>query len=142
MADEEKSVVAAEAEDPEAAGHKGMSVLAYLGLLLLIPLFADKDSSFTRYHVKQGVNLFLYYLATWIISMLLGLFTVTKEFMGIPYQSVPFWVSLIRFVLWVFGLVLCIIGIVHAAKGQRKELPILGKYNFMDPLLKKINPQM
>ena len=36
-----------------------MGVLAYIGILCLIPLLAAKDSEFAQFHAKQGLNLFL-----------------------------------------------------------------------------------
>ena len=38
---------------------KLMGVLAYLGILVLIPLLAAKDSKFAQFHAKQGLTLFI-----------------------------------------------------------------------------------
>lgn len=38
----------------------------------------------------------------------------------------------------IFFLVVAIIGIVNAVKGEEKELPILGKIKLLDPLMDKI----
>ena len=40
--------------------HKGMGVLSYFGILVLIPLLAgDKNSPYVRFHSNQGLVLFL-----------------------------------------------------------------------------------
>lgn len=95
--------------------NRGISVLAYLGLLVLIPLFAAKDSPYARFHCNQGIVLFI---AELIIS------AVFRILRGLPLIG------------WIFGIVLAlvsiatfvltIIGIVNAANGRAKELPIIG----------------
>ena len=36
---------------------KGIAWLSYLGVLVFIPMFTNKESKFTRFHVRQGVTL-------------------------------------------------------------------------------------
>ena len=43
----------------DAEQNKVFGILAYLGILCLIPLLAAKDSRFARYHANQGLVLFL-----------------------------------------------------------------------------------
>ena len=38
---------------------KLMGALAYLGILVLIPLLMKKDSAFVQFHAKQGLVLFI-----------------------------------------------------------------------------------
>mgnify|MGYP002689030352 FL=1 len=46
--------------DPQDINNnKGMSVLAYIGFLFLVPLLACPNSKFARYHTNQGLVLFL-----------------------------------------------------------------------------------
>ena len=84
-----------------------MALLAYLGFLFLIPLLAAPNSSFARYHANQGLVLFILEAITSVISF-------------IPFG----WI--ISGILGIFGLVLTIIGIVNAANGQAKQLPLIG----------------
>ncbi len=51
---------------------RGMSVLAYIGILFLIPLLACPNSRFARYHTNQGLVLFLLELAIGVVT---GIFT-------------------------------------------------------------------
>ena len=87
--------------------NKVMALLAYLGFLFLIPLLAAPNSKFARYHANQGLVLFILEAITSVISF-------------IPFG----WI--ISGILGIFGLVLTIIGIVNAANGQAKQLPLIG----------------
>ena len=94
---------------------KVMGVLAYLGILVLIPLFAAKDSQFARYHTNQGLILFIAYL---ILGVLQKLFPT----------------GFISTILWICGVIVfvfTIIGIVNVCKGECKELPWIGKYRIL-----------
>ena len=103
------AAVPLDAPDPaDASANKWMSVLAYLGILVLIPLFARKDSKFARFHVNQGLILFICSLGTYLIGKINGLGTVA----------------------WILNIaifILAILGIINAVKGETKELPLVGK---------------
>ncbi len=104
--------------------NKGMAILAYLGILVLIPIFAANGSKFARYHANQGLVLLitevLYGIAYGILSAIIMLISWRLAFL----------VSLIGLVGIVF-LVLLIIGIMNAANGKAKELPIIGKIRLL-----------
>lgn len=98
--------------------NKVMGVLAYLGLLVLVPLLAAKDSKFARFHSNQGLVLLI---AEVICSVLSGILSL-----------IPFW--LIRLPIYLVQIalfVLAIIGIVNAAGGKAKELPVIGKITIL-----------
>ena len=61
---------------------KLMSVLAYLGILCLIPYFADKDNKFVRYHAIQGLNLFFYSLIYSVAFAIISLLLIFIPFLG------------------------------------------------------------
>lgn len=104
--------------------NKAMGVLSYLGILVLIPLFAAKESKFARFHANQGLVLciaaILYGVAYSILSAIV---------LAISWR-LYFVVSLIGLVGVVF-LVLAVIGIINALNGRAKELPLIGKYNIL-----------
>ena len=102
--------------------NKGMSVLSYLGLLLLIPFLARKDSPYARFHVNQGMVLFLTEAAYNI------LYRIIRSVFGHGILS-PI-VSILGILDIVF-LILMIMGIVNAASGKAKELPIIGKIRIL-----------
>jgi len=127
----------------EIEAGKGMAVLAYLGILALIPYFAEKKNQFVRYHAVQGINIMLiavgYSIVIGIVLSILG-----SVIIGGCYTSVYDYyltggsdcagkmamLGIISFILWIPTMiigVLCIIGIVNAVQGKEKELPILGK---------------
>ena len=49
----------AEFDSKDIADNKVMAVLAYIGILFLIPLLAAPNSRFARFHTNQGLVLFL-----------------------------------------------------------------------------------
>lgn len=100
--------------------NKVMAILAYLSWLVLIPLFAAKESKFARYHCNQGIMLAIAEIIVWVIFGMLSI---------IPYVGWIFIVlnSLISLVCLVFAVT----GIINAANGKAKELPFIGKFNIL-----------
>lgn len=111
--------------------NKTMAVLSYLGPLALIPYLSCKQSKYAQFHAKQGMNLLIVWVGYVIIDILLNLIKVTRTstLWGIPYeyQTTPWFVGLITWVLGLAISVLAIIGIINAVKGRAKELPLIGK---------------
>lgn len=104
--------------------NKKMAILAYLGILVLIPILGAKESPYARYHANQGLILciaaILYSVAYSILSSII---------LAISWRL--YWlVSILGFAGLVFA-VLCILGIINAANGQAKELPFIGKYRIL-----------
>lgn len=99
----------------DIAQNKAMAILAYLGILVLIPIFAAKNSAFAKFHANQGLILCIGEAAIGLVCGLLGL---------IPYVGVVF-----RIIMWIcevlFGA-LAITGLVYAIMGKAKELPFIG----------------
>ncbi len=90
---------------------KAMAVLAYLWILVLIPLLIKKDSDFCRFHVKQGLVLFLASLGVMVLGM-------------IPLLG---WLIILPFG-WLIITILSILGIINALQGKKWEMPYVGKY--------------
>lgn len=100
-----------DAADIEA--NKVMAILAYIGILVLIPLLAAPNSKFAKYHTNQGFILFLIGIATAIVGF------------------IPILGAIIGAIVGLCTLVLAVIGIINAANGKAKELPIIGKYTLL-----------
>ena len=84
-----------------------MAVLAYLGILVLIPLLTEaKNDSFVKFHIQQGLVM----LIAWVLGSFL------------------FWVPFVGWILWLGIVVLTIIGIMNAVNGHMKELPVIGHF--------------
>lgn len=100
--------------------NKAMGILAYISWLVLIPLFAAKGSKFARFHANQGLVLAIAEIICWVVLGILG---------SIPYIG---WIFSIADGLFsAVCVVFAVLGIVNAAKGKAKELPIVGKFKIL-----------
>lgn len=96
----------------DAEKNKGMAIVAYI--LFFVPLLTDaKDSPFVKFHVKQGLILFLFAVAGSIISSLLMIVLIG---------------ALLGPIVALASLIFLVVGIINAANGKMKELPVIGKY--------------
>ena len=99
--------------------NKPFAVLAYLYLLVLVPIFAAKDSAFARFHANQGLTLSIFYTGWILVSRILSVVFafVWPLFVVLRILDAAVGVTYIVFV---------VLGIVNAAQGQAKELPLIG----------------
>ncbi len=102
--------------------NKAMAILAYF--IFFLPLLAAKDSRYARYHANQGLIVLLGYVALYIIQAIL----TAILFAGMTYASLGALgiVSLLFTLLYLGLLALQILGIVNAAQGKAKPIPIIG----------------
>lgn len=112
----------------DAEQNKVMGVLAYLGFLCLVPIFAAKDSKFARFHANQGLVLFVGELAYAIVYSILSAILWSLAWSSwTMFNIVSALTTILGLVYIVFG-VLAIIGIVNAVSGKEKPLPVIGKF--------------
>lgn len=113
------------ADNRDAEENKAMAILAYFGILVLIPLFAAKESPFARYHTNQGLVLAIACIAfgivCGIVSAILAVISWRLAFIG----------TLLLSLVGLVFTVLAIIGIVNAAQGRKRELPIIGRIRIL-----------
>lgn len=85
-----------------------MAIIAYI--LFFIPLLTDaKNDPFVKYHVKQGLALFICFMVVAAVS---------QTFFGMFFTG-----------LLDLGLVvLAVIGILNVTKGKQEPLPFLGRF--------------
>lgn len=95
-------------EKSDVENNKVMALLAYI--IFLVPLLAAKESKFAMFHANQGLVLFLGAVAVNIVG---GIIPIVGWFIILPIGN-----------LLVF--ILAIIGIINAAKGEAKPLPLIG----------------
>lgn len=100
--------------------NKIMAVLSYLGILVLIPVFAAKNSPFARFHANQGIVLAISEI---VINLVIS---VLSDFPAIGRLF-----TLIGGIADVAFLVFVIIGIINAVNGKAKELPVIGKIRIL-----------
>ena len=109
-----------EVDPDDAEKNKIFGILAYLGILCLVPIFAAKDSPFAKYHANQGLVLFLLEVTLWIAIAIID---------GVLWAVLPsglgFLVSILSLVHLV-PLVFLVIGIINAAQGKCVPLPVIG----------------
>ncbi|HEY8132167.1 MAG TPA: DUF4870 domain-containing protein [Thermoanaerobaculia bacterium] len=91
-------------------------VLAYLGILSLIPLIAKKDDPEIQWHAKNGVALFIAELI-WVAIR------IALIFIRIPFVGCG--LSMISCVVWIGFLALSIYCIVQAVGGKRFRIPLI-----------------
>ncbi|MBU0722307.1 hypothetical protein KKA93_02525 [Patescibacteria group bacterium] len=96
---------------PKKEKNTGMAIVAYI--LFFIPLLTEaKNDPFVKYHVKQGLLLFIGWVVANIIASIL------------PWSLL--WIDSL---LYLALVVLMVIGIMTAAKGEQKPLPVIGKFS-------------
>ena len=115
-------------EDPDVQRHRGIAVLGYI--FFVIPLVLAPNSKFARFHANQGLLIFILWCLAVIGTVVLtvGWHMMQNVLATIPILSFFFgcFANVIPFFLIVGVIVLTIMGIVHAANGEKTELPLLG----------------
>ncbi|NTW30696.1 MAG: DUF4870 domain-containing protein [Candidatus Moranbacteria bacterium] len=106
--------VAAESPKAEASDFEQNKVMAIIGyilpILFFVPMLSEKKSPFGMFHAKQQLNLLL---AAIVVNVVGGVIPILGWFIILPLGS-----------LAVF--VIAIMGLIGAAKGEMKQLPIIG----------------
>jgi uncharacterized membrane protein len=101
--------------DQDASSNRAFGILSYIGFLVFVSIFGAKESPFAKFHANQGLWLFIGEVSISVLSSIL--------------QYIPFlrWFSWVLSPLWVVFVVFTILGIISAAKGEKRELPLIGK---------------
>ena len=82
-------------------------ILAYIGILVVIPYLMAKNDPFVKFHIKQGLVLLMIEIVIWAVGM--------TVWMMLP----------LIYLLNLAVIVLSIIGIVNVVNKQEKELPLV-----------------
>lgn len=110
---------------------KVMSILAYLGILVLVPILAGKESKYIRFHANQGLILCLAWIAWVIIDGVLNAVLRAILWRGLSMWNLYYTTSWILDLVYLVIGVLAIIGIINVVNGRAKELPFVGKYRIL-----------
>ena len=109
-----------EFEQEDINQNKVMAVLAYIGILVLVPLLAAPNSKYARYHANQGLILFI---AELCLGVVMGFLT------WIPIFGII--IAVLGGLVYLLFFVFMIMGIVNACQGKAKRLPIFGKFTIL-----------
>lgn len=118
MAEQEQTPNEAPKKDSaDVEKNKAMAVIGYiLPILFFIPLISEaKNSPFAKFHANQQLNLLLGCIAVNVVG---GIIPFLGWFIILPFGSILL-------------IVLAIIGIINAAKGEKKALPIIGGFELI-----------
>lgn len=100
--------------------NKVMAAIGYIPVLFLVPLLGAPNSPFAKFHANQGLILTIASIALGVArSVLCAIF----GFMPFLRNFVP---EIISTVVSVAILAYIVIGIVTAAQGKAKKLPLIG----------------
>ncbi|MCT1531878.1 DUF4870 domain-containing protein [Sphingobacterium daejeonense] len=92
---------------------KNIAIIAYLtiiGLIIAFVLNNEKRNDFATYHIRQSLGIFL------------------TLFVGGVLRYIPLIGWLLSIVVVILMVVLWIVGVINAANGNKKPVPILGEY--------------
>lgn len=94
---------------------KVFAIVGYIiPILFFVPLLTEaKNQPFAKFHVNQQLLLLIWYVIANVVVV-------------IPILG---WIA--SPIIWVIGVVLAIMGIINAAQGTMKPLPIIGKYTLL-----------
>lgn len=100
-------------------------ILAYIGILFLVPIFAAKDSQYARFHANQGLVLFISEVLLSLVEQAVVnvLNLVTFGFLSGVISVMSF---LLNVILGAIIIIYIVIGILNACSGEPKTLPIIG----------------
>jgi len=112
-------------ETPPSDRDSTAAILSYIpviGFIIALILHNGKKTELGSYHLRQSLGLHLTGIAVCFLIVILAFFSL------IPFLGLIF--GMINFVL-VFGgslafLVFFILGLIYAAQGQQKPLPLVG----------------
>lgn len=99
------------------------SILSYIGILWLIPLLVEKNDKVVRFHVNQGIVLFIFDI---IGSIAVGI--LSSIFVFIPVIS--FLGVVIASLFGILCFVLMIIGIVNVLIRAKNHYLLLANFKF------------
>lgn len=94
---------------PQNAGKQQgniMSFISYISFLCLVPLLTQNKDETVKFHAKQGLVIFAGEVITWLVVL-------------------AFPVLWFLNILW---LVLSLMGIMNVYRGEKKEIPLTGKF--------------
>ena len=118
--EEQKQVPEKKADAGDAEKNKAMAIVGYIiPILFFIPLVSEdgKKSPFAKFHANQQLNLLLF----WVVGQILA---TVLTFVVIGFLIFP--------LVMIAGVIFMIMGIINAANGTMKELPLIGGFKLIN----------
>ena len=118
---------AAAEQEEDIRKNKGMALLSYLGVLVVVPMVFGLHSRFVRHHANQGLILFSLEVIVWAgckILMLLG-------YPVVHLSATVYLTSFIGGLIWLVFAALGLMGLLHVVSGSFASLPIIGAYEII-----------
>src|SRR5688500_4615019 len=91
-----------------------LSYLTLIGFIVAVVLHGNKKTRLGTYHLRQSLGLLITAIAAWVLNFIFVFIPIVGWLTGLAV-----WLGL--FVLWLMGL-------IAAANGQMKPVPVLGEY--------------
>ncbi len=111
MEEEKTTIQEPQTEKTDKKEEKNIiAILSYIGILVLVPLLMEKKDEFVKFHAKQGLVLFIAEV-------------ITSFFTAIPLIG---W--FLGPVIWIFWIILSVVGIINVLNGKRSPLPLIGGF--------------
>lgn len=99
-------------QQPQSSNAQLVAIVSYLtlvGWIIAFVLYQNDKSEFAIYHLRQSLGILITGIIGWVV----------------------FWIPIIGWLAAIFVFVLWIIGLIYAAQGEQKPIPVLGKF-FLD----------
>lgn len=107
--------------------NKIYGIFAYLGILVLVPIFAAKDSFYARFHANQGLILLIFNVLMTAARRILA-FVLKVATFGLMNHAIN---AVMVTATSLITLAFIIIGIVNACSGEAKRLPVIGGFTLL-----------
>ena len=115
----------------EIENGKLMALLSYIGILALIPYFAEKENKYVRFHAIQGLNLLIINLVVSAASFVVAIVATVLFIIPIIGWILGFLLYIVIGLVPVGLLGISILGVVYSLQGNAKELPIVNQIKFI-----------
>ncbi len=99
-----------------ATEDKTVAILSYLtliGFIIAIVMHGSKKTKLGTFHLRQTLGLLITVVACWVVNFILAF---------IPILG---WIAIL--VIWLGLFVLWLMGLIAAASGEMKPVPVLGE---------------
>lgn len=114
-----------EFDTQDAQDAKVWSILAYLGVTFFLPLVGVPNSAYGKFHANQGLILLIFDVVLSVASWLVQEVLVIIPILGVILSG------LVQLAVSVCIIALAVFGMVQAAQGKAKTLPVIGKFHLI-----------